>query len=219
MREVEFRVWINESKVLREATKLESLQTVTKLEFDVDGHLNYLESWGDNTCQKYGFLTGSDDIELSQYTGLRGKNGKKIFEGDICWDEHNEAYGVVAFDEGTWICSSEYMWTDLWDAHGVLEVKGNKWQNPELLELKTITKDVLDSNGKVIECHDVCRDVVTNEILLIEEGVNKHHNTIGLVAVNKYVGIHDWLDVYPDGALIVLGNVDYTPNDNKERAE
>lgn len=83
-------------------------------------------------------------------------------------------------------------------------------------KLKTITKEVLDSNGKVIKYHDVCQDTVTNEILLIEEGINEHHNTCGLVAVNKYVGIHDWLSVYPDGALKVLGNVDYTPNDEKE---
>ncbi|EIA21396.1 YopX family protein [Listeria fleischmannii] len=148
MREIEFRVWVNESKVLQEVTKLESLQTVTKLEFDIDGHLNYLESWDDNTCQKYGFLTEADDIELSQYTGLKDKNGKKIFEGDIIkyTSENDEHFISVvkyfdddyypAFDivfPGDWEPSANGFSQAYWCGESI-EIIGNKWQNPELLE-------------------------------------------------------------------------------------
>lgn len=75
--------------------------------------------------------------------------------------------------------------------------------------------EVLDSSGKVIKFHDVCQDLVTKELILIEKGVNTYHGICGLVAVNNYIGLHDWLDVYPNGALKVLGNVDYMINNEE----
>ncbi|EAA0257966.1 hypothetical protein K6I59_003027 [Listeria monocytogenes] len=75
-----------------------------------------------------------DDVVLMQYTGLKDKNGKKIFEGDIGWDEHNECYGVVKFEEGKFLYVWENIAEDLWEVADGIEICGNIHENPELLE-------------------------------------------------------------------------------------
>jgi len=80
---------------------------------------------------------------VGQYIGLKDKNGTKIFEGDIMryldWSLTDVIYG----EHGTFAFSlnhslaflDTYMPTDAReDGTGSLEVVGNKWDNPELLE-------------------------------------------------------------------------------------
>ncbi|WP_088825678.1 YopX family protein [Listeria goaensis] len=126
MREIEFRVWHDKSG---------TLQTVKELTFDDGGHLGYLES-RDEHGKAHGFYPCIDSIELMQYTGLHDKNGKKIFEGDIGWDDYSECWGVVIFDEGKFIYEWKNVAEDLWEVTDDIEIRGNKWQNPELLESK-----------------------------------------------------------------------------------
>ncbi|EHT7469165.1 hypothetical protein KXK09_002504 [Listeria monocytogenes] len=75
-----------------------------------------------------------DDVVLMQYTGLKDKNGKKIFERDLCWDEHNECYGVVKFEEGKFLYVWENIAEDLWEVADSIEICGNIHENPDLLE-------------------------------------------------------------------------------------
>ncbi|EAF8515802.1 hypothetical protein A0T44_10340 [Listeria monocytogenes] len=75
-----------------------------------------------------------DEKTLGQYTGLKDKYGKKIFEGDICWEEHNECYGVVKFEEGKFLYVWENIAEDLWEVVASIEIYGNIHENPELLE-------------------------------------------------------------------------------------
>ncbi|HDT9439828.1 TPA: hypothetical protein REC00_002094 [Listeria monocytogenes] len=72
---------------------------------------------------------------VGQFTGLKDKNGKKIFEGDIGWDEHNECYGVVKFKEGKFLYVWENIAEDLWEVADSIEIYGNIHENPELLEV------------------------------------------------------------------------------------
>ncbi|OUB05993.1 hypothetical protein BK708_40475 [Bacillus thuringiensis serovar yunnanensis] len=79
-------------------------------------------------------------FELMQYTGLKDKNGKEIYEGDIL-QFNTDAPGVVDYFRGSCRVKtpSRYRgddWrTSLWDATiDEYEIVGNMYENPELLE-------------------------------------------------------------------------------------
>ncbi|HEM0840250.1 TPA: hypothetical protein U0U59_001512 [Listeria monocytogenes] len=76
-----------------------------------------------------------DEKTIDQYTGLKDKNGKKIFEGDVGWDEHNECYGVVKFEEGKFLYVWENIAEDLWEVADGIEICGNIHENLELMEV------------------------------------------------------------------------------------
>ena len=124
MREIKFRAWDKE---------IEKMYPVLEIDF--------VEEW----VRMYSKITGRhcnhlDDLVLMQYTGLKDKNGKEIYEGDIVKGnfikDNSEVIGKVAyFDKDTaFIChllGGDYaILVNL--EH--LEVIGNIYENLKFLE-------------------------------------------------------------------------------------
>lgn len=91
-------------------------------------------------CNKLYFVEPST---ICQCTGLKDKNGKLIWENDICkvgWiDNEAQAEGI---SKVTWDKNGYYPWLDEYSCDGCdlfneimfIEVIGNIFDNPELLE-------------------------------------------------------------------------------------
>ena len=84
-----------------------------------------------------------DEIELMQSTGLKDKNGKEIFEGDVVdykgrkaiikWHGSYASFIYRFVDE---LNKRSAEWYPLYLAYLKCEVIGNIYENPELLEVE-----------------------------------------------------------------------------------
>lgn len=86
-------------------------------------------------------MPGHSGWEWSQYTGLKDKNGKEIYEGDILRVDYSKRVIEVAWRKGSWVANyqGEYL-CPLMGIPGFagyeseeIEVIGNIYENPELL--------------------------------------------------------------------------------------
>ncbi len=121
MNRFKFRAW--------DKVKKEMIQ-VDRLASDNTGEI--VDIWYEPICD----WAGLKDFELMQWTGLFDRNGKEIFEGDICqyypndpllvvWDQKESQFRLKILSRKY----SDYLRFDL-----DVEVIGNEHQNPELLE-------------------------------------------------------------------------------------
>lgn len=81
-----------------------------------------------------------DPETVGQFTGFCDRNGKKIFEGDICKayicradTVEKEVIGTICFEDGTFEFKCEHDNVYIYPLLEVLEVIGNIHDNPELI--------------------------------------------------------------------------------------
>lgn len=116
MREIKFRAWLMEEEKM-----------------DYSGDLNdfdMVRRWF-STCEDYDIGEGS--VILMQYTGLKDRNGKEIYEGDILLHEDGKLKEVVEWKSETW--TEEGFMTGFGEWFGTAnqyEIIGNIYENPDM---------------------------------------------------------------------------------------
>lgn len=145
MREIKFRAWDKKTKKMRAVNSIVFHYEEECFDFDNSRLPKVVNLWGKDIIEDKAIVLHREikDVELMQYTGLKDKNGKEIYEGDVVkkvdtnglgW--HRERNCKVSFDkEGYWLLTTEYgdgYWIGEVDIEQ-LEVIGNIFDNPELL--------------------------------------------------------------------------------------
>lgn len=133
MREIKFRAWDGYNKAVKYYTLKELAQ------FDKFGYDTEFEA----------IQSGFDNWIWLQYTRLKDKNGKEIYEGDICQTVANKKLWVVEFENFAFRFNNNkvkktdgfpyeiYNFSDyipmLRHANTWIEVIGNIYETPELI--------------------------------------------------------------------------------------
>lgn len=127
MREIKFRAWDKKEKRWFSPTIDSSGVAITE-----EKHEEGCPSCG-GTIRGTHTIEYPNDYELLQYTGLKDKNGKEIWEGDILLRSHYKYR--VEFDGGAFgVYMKHYGWKNLRDFKVEIgEIVGNIYENPELL--------------------------------------------------------------------------------------
>jgi len=127
MRELKFRVWDHKRQYFVNE-KFDDVAMYIKF----DGSLTFISTVG-------GEMKVKGEYTVQQYTGLKDKNGKEFYEGDIVklFNDPDELYEVVYndFDNDIvgFLLESDGGRGDWFDSRK-REVVGNIFENPELIK-------------------------------------------------------------------------------------
>ena len=116
MREIKFRAWDKKRKEM----------FYSDFQISADGGIHWWKP-------EEGYCWPRKDVELMQFTGLKDKNGKEIYEGDILkyYYPHAPENEKGRIKEIRWV-GYRYDITDRCSKNW--KVIGNLWENPELLK-------------------------------------------------------------------------------------
>ena len=141
MREIKFRAWVKSVNFKPKCKMIKEMKGIYIFHFS-----NGFEGIESHAGNRGIFIQGSW-CELMQYTGLKDKNGKKIYEGDILnskndgkdgndiWDYSTHDNRIVEWD-AEYSCFSgmpDYGENSVYSEE-YIEVIGNIYENPEVLK-------------------------------------------------------------------------------------
>jgi uncharacterized phage protein (TIGR01671 family) len=122
MREIKFRAWQKHHKQMVKVTRIDFNRNLITADY------------GEKTVPRFNTFE-QDNFILMQYTGLKDKNGREIYEGDIVKSDNGEAIDKIVYKQGAFYVESikrnllDELLSDV-----ETEVIGNIYANPELLE-------------------------------------------------------------------------------------
>lgn len=129
-----FRAWDKEKK--RWMTKEIEDEEESEVRLDLWGSVTFRLPWYEQEDKTITVLDGSDMFVLMQSTGISDKNNLEIFEGDIV-SYFRKSNSVIEWKDGGFIIKrildGEYELIQSRIAE--IEVLGNIYENPELLEV------------------------------------------------------------------------------------
>ena len=138
MREIKFRAWHGDEKQMLYHENSKFLLAFNGLILDTKP-LKYEDTkWcGEYRVWGAGISNYMHEFHLMQFTGLKDKNGKEIYEGDIVKNFAENFYVIKWFSKGFEMGSTKAKgryWCTTNDDWNCCEVIGNIYENPELLE-------------------------------------------------------------------------------------
>jgi uncharacterized phage protein (TIGR01671 family) len=138
-REIEFRAWTKKKEIQYNVVPFEwdyVIDTMWHKCIESNGH-GILGSGGTEAKFEVGGYAIEED-DLMQFTGLKDRNGKEIYEGDILCNP-NQLKGIVVYYEAGFHLEAKRKNGNIWYMPlnlGMLrnkEIIGNVYENPELI--------------------------------------------------------------------------------------
>ena len=121
-REIKYRIWDKNSGYFIKVSE------TNKHYLSQNGDIIIVDEMGDI------YETDKENYIINKYTGLKGSECYEIYEDDIFWNEWDEEYQVVIYDEGEYKLMGERHIQNLYNELDYIDIRGNVYENFELVK-------------------------------------------------------------------------------------
>jgi len=131
MREIKFRAWNKKEKVMINSVEDEFAVVSNGWIILEDNNDDYGTSWFSDRNH----IEDPANLILMQYTGLKDKNGKEIYESDLL-KRPDGAIEEIVFDAGSFCIKYKDSIFDFIAEDNNLEIIGNIYEHPNLINVQ-----------------------------------------------------------------------------------